>query len=146
MARIEDSIVIKRSVDKVFAYTTDAKNWPKWQSFIPEAEQTSQGPLNVGTTFKGISRVMGRSMKWTAVATEYELNKKWAKNITSGDVAIAEHLAYNPVEGGTTFTIVYNMKAGGFIKLLLPIMVRSMNKETQKSLVNLKIILESSTQ
>ena len=146
MARIEDNIVIKHSVDKVFAYTTDAKNWSKWQSFIPEAEQTSQGPLSIGTTFKGVSRVMGRSMKWTAVATEYESNKKWAKNIASGDVEIEEHMTYSPVEGGTAFTIVYNMKAGGFIKFLLPMMARSMSKETKKSLGNLKTILESSTQ
>jgi uncharacterized membrane protein len=146
MARIEDSIVIKRSVDKVFAYTTDAKNWPKWQSFIPEAEQTSQGPVKVDATFKGVSRVMGRSMKWTAVATEYESNEKWAKNIASGNVAIEEHMTYSPVEGGTAFTIEYNMKAGGFLKLLLPMMARSMSKETKKSLGNLKTILESSTQ
>lgn len=146
MARIEDSIVIKRPVDKVFAYTTDAMNWPKWQSFIPEAEQTSQGPINVGATFKGVSRVMGRSMKWTAVATEYESNKKWGKNIASGGVAIEEHMAYSPVEGGTVFTIVYNMKVGGLLKLLLPMMARSTSKETKKSLGNLKTILESSTQ
>jgi uncharacterized membrane protein len=146
MARIEDSIVIKRSVDKVFAYTTDAKSWPKWQSFIPEAEQTSQGPINVGATFKGVSRVMGRSMKWTAVATEYESNKKWGKNIASGGVAIEEHMTYTPVEGGTAFTIVYNMKAGGLLKLLLPMMARSTSKEAKKSLGNLKTILESSTQ
>ena len=146
MARIEDSIVIKRSVDKVFAYTTDAKSWPKWQSFIPEAEQTSQGPINVGATFKGVSRVMGRSMKWTAVATEYESNKKWGKNIASGGVAIEEHMTYTPVEGGTAFTIVYNMRAGGLLKLLLPMMARSTSKETKKSLGNLKTILESSTQ
>ena len=146
MARIEDSILIKRSVDKVFAYTTDAKSWPKWQSFIPEAEQTSQGPINVGATFKGVSRVMGRSMKWTAVATEYESNKKWGKNIASGGVAIEEHMTYTPVEGGTAFTIVYNMKAGGLLKLLLPMMARSTSKEAKKSLGNLKTILESSTQ
>ena len=145
MVKIEDSIVIKRSVDKVFAYTTDAKNWPKWQSFIPEAEQTSQGPLNVGTTFKGVSRVMGRSMKWTAVVTEYELNKRFAKSIASGDVAIEEHFDFSPVEGGTAFTIVYELAAGGFVKLLLPMMVRSMGKETQKSLANLKSTLESSS-
>ena len=99
MSRIEESIVVKCSIDKMFAYTTDAKNWPKWQSFIPEAEQTSQGPMNVGATFKGVSRLMGRSMKWTAVATEYESNKKWGKNIASGDVAIEEHVTYSPVEG-----------------------------------------------
>jgi uncharacterized protein YndB with AHSA1/START domain len=143
MARIEESIEIKRPVDKVFAYTTDAKNWPKWQSFIPEAEQTSQGPVNIGTTFKGVSRMMGRSMGWTAIATEYESNKKWGKNITSGSLAIEEHITYNSVEGGTTFTILYDMKVGGFLKLLSPVMAGSMRKETKKSLGNLKSILEA---
>lgn len=143
MPRIEESIEIKRPVDKVFAYTTDAKNWPRWQSFMPEAEQTSQGPVNVGTTFKGVSRMMGRSMKWTAIATEYELDKKWGKKITSGSVAIEEHITCNPVEGGTVFTIDYDMKTGGFLKLLSPVMAGSMRKETKKSLGNLKSILEA---
>jgi uncharacterized membrane protein len=143
MARIEESIEIKRPVDKVFAYTTEAKNWPKWQSFIPEAEQMSQGPVNIGTTFKGISRMMGRSMRWTAIATEYEANKKWGKKITSGSVAFEEHMTYTPVEGGTTFTILYDMKVSGFLKLLSPLLVGSMRRETKKSLGNLKNILEA---
>ena len=143
MARIEESIEIKRSVDKVFAYTTDAKNWPKWQSFIPEAEQTSQGPVNVGTTFRGVSRMMGRSMKWTAIATEFESNRRWGKKITSGSVVIEEHITYNPVEGGTIFTIVYDTKVGGLLKLLSPVMAGSMRRETIKSLGNLKSILEA---
>ena len=45
MARIEESVEIKRPPDKVFAYTTDARTWTKWQSTFPEAEQTSQGPV-----------------------------------------------------------------------------------------------------
>lgn len=146
MTRIEESIEIKCPVDKVFAYTTDAKKWPKWHSFIPEAEQTSQGPVNVGSTFKGVSRMMGRSMKWTAIATEYELNKKWGQNITCGRVAIEEHVTYTPAEGGTIFTIVYDMKTGGFLKLFSPMMASSTRKETKKSLGNLKNILEAQTQ
>ena len=88
MARIEESVEIKRPVDKVFAYTTDAKRWPKWQSIILEAEQTSKGSMCVGTTFKGTSRMMGLSMKWTAKVTEYKANRKWAKNITCGSMII----------------------------------------------------------
>jgi hypothetical protein len=52
MARIEESVEIKCPVDKVFAYTTEAKSWPRWQSFITEAEQTSEGHMTVDTTFK----------------------------------------------------------------------------------------------
>ena len=62
MARIEERVDIKRSADKVFTYTTDAKTWTKWQSTFPEAEQTSQGPVGVGTTFKGTIHMMGLTM------------------------------------------------------------------------------------
>lgn len=145
MARIEESAEIKRPVEKVFAYTTEAKSWPKWQSIIMEAEQTSQGPMCVGATFKGISRMMGLSLKWTAKVTEYESNRKWAKNIACGSMIIEEHVNYDPVEGGIEFTIVYDMKVGGFLKLFSPMVASSMRKETKKSLTNLKSILEAQT-
>jgi len=145
MARIEESVEIRRPVDEVFAYTTEAKSWPKWQSFIMEAEQTSQEPMGVGTTFKGTNRMMGRSMKWTARVTEYEPNRKWAKNITCGSVIIEEHMTYDPLEGHIKFTIVYDMKVGGFLKLFSPMVVSSTRKETKKSLSNLKSILEAQT-
>ena len=145
MARIEESVEITCPVDKVFAYTTDAKSWPKWQSIILEAEQTSQGPWSVGTTFKGTTRLMGLSMKWTAKATEYEPNKKWTKNINSGSITINEHVTYEPIEGRIKFTIVYDMKVGGLFRLFSPMVVSSMRKETKKSLSNLKSILEAQT-
>jgi uncharacterized protein YndB with AHSA1/START domain len=145
MARIEESVEIKRPVDKVFAYTTEAKSWPKWHPFIPESEQTSQGPISVGTTFKGVNRMMGLSMKWTAKATEYEPNKKWGKTITCGSMIIEDHLTFEPIEKGTRFTLVYDMKVGGFLKLFSPMIVSSMRKEPKKALSNLKGILEAQT-
>ena len=44
MAIIEESIEIASPVEKVFALTTDAAQWSRWHSAIPEAEQTSAGP------------------------------------------------------------------------------------------------------
>ena len=118
MSRIEESVEIKRPFDIVFAYTTDAKNWSKWLTIIPEAEQTSQGPVGVGTTTKGTFRMMGLSMKWTGKATEYEPNRKFGKDIICGPITNEQHNTYNSIEGGTKFTIVYDMKVGGLLKLL----------------------------
>ena len=145
MARIEESIEIKRPADKVFAYTTDARSWPKWQSMLPEAEQTSPGQVGVGTTFKGVVRLMGLSMKWTAKGTEYEPNKYWGKTIKSGSILNKERLICDPIATGTKFTIVYDMNVGSFMKLFSPMVVCSMRKETQKSLGNLKRLLEAQT-
>jgi len=145
MAKIERSVEIKRPVDKVFAYTTEAKSWPRWQSTIPEAEQTSQGSLGVGTTFKGTIRMMGLRMKWTAKATEYEPNRKFGKNITSGPITNEQHNTYDPIDGGTKFTIVYDLKVGGLLTLFSPIVASSINKALKKALGNLKGILEAQT-
>jgi uncharacterized membrane protein len=144
MARIEESVEIKRPVDKVFSYTTDAKNWSKWQPF-PEAEQTSPGPMGIGSTTKGKIRLMGLSMKWTAKVTEYEPNKKFGKNIISGPITNEQHNTYDRIEAGTKFTIVYNMKVGGLMKPFSPVVVSSLHKALKKALSNLKDILETQT-
>jgi ligand-binding SRPBCC domain-containing protein len=142
MAIIKESVEIKSPVDKVFAYTTDAKNWPKWQPF-PDAEQTSQGPVGVGTTFRGHIRLMGLTMKWTSKVTEYEPNKKFGKNIISGPVTHEQHNTYDAIEGGTKFTIQYDMKVGGPMKLFSPMIASSMSKAEKKAFSNLKGILET---
>ena len=143
MARIEESVEIHCPIEKAFAFTTDAGSWRKWQTVIPEAEQTSKGPVGVGTTFRGTNHLMGRTMKWTAHVIEFEKNRKFGKNITSGSVFIEQHNTYEPAKDGLKFTIVYDMNVSGFLKILSPMIVRSMRKELKKSLGNLKQILEA---
>jgi hypothetical protein len=143
MSRIEEGIEINCPVEKAFAFTTDAGSWNTWQSMILEAEQASLGPVCVGATFRGTNRMMGRTMPWTASTTEYEPAKKFGKNITSGSVLIEQHNTYVPTERGLRFTIVWDVKVNGFLKLMSPVIVRTMHKELQKSLVNLKQILEA---
>ena len=139
---IQDSTLINCPVEKIFSYTTEAKNWPVWQSFIMEAEQTSQGPWCIGATFKGVSRLMGISMKWTGKASEYEPNKMWSKDISCGSMFIHENAEYVPLKEGIEFSISYEMKIGGFLKLFSPMIVASMRRETKKSLNKLKNIIE----
>jgi len=143
MPKIKESVEIKCPIDKVFAYTTDANSWPKWQSILPEAEQTSQGPVSVGTTFRGTVHMMGLSMKWTAKATEYEPTKRFGKNITSMGMIVEQHNTYESMEGYVKFTIAYNMKVRGIFKLFSPMLTSSMSKELKKSLSNLKGVLEA---
>jgi hypothetical protein len=143
MSRIEGTVIIKGPADKVFAYTTEAKSWPKWHGAIPEAEQTSKGQMGVGTTFRGKSRMMGQTSEWTAKMTEYEPYKRWGKVIDSGSLVIDDKLVCDPAEGGTRLTMVYDVKVGGILKLLLPMIISSMRKQLKLDLANLKAILEA---
>jgi len=144
MAIIKESIDIKCPVDKVFAYTTDVKSWPKWQSTITEAEQTSQGQMGIGTTFRWTIHGMVTT-KWTAKVTEYKPNKMWSKNEVTGSSVIESRLSFSPIEGGTKFTLRYDMKIGGFFKLFSPMLVSSTRKSMKVALNNIKSILEAQT-
>ena len=54
-------------------------------------------------------------------------------------------LFYDPIEGGTKFTLRFDMKVGGFLKLFSPMLVSSVHKEVKVALNNLKSILEAQT-
>jgi hypothetical protein len=145
MTRIEESIDIKCPTDKVFAYTTDVKSCSKWQTTITDAAQTSPGQMAIGTTFKWIGHRMGLRMKVTAKVTGYEPNKMWSKDIFSGRSVIEDTLSFDPIEAGTEFTLRWDVKVGGFLKLFSPLFIRSLRKSMKAALNNIKSILEAQT-
>jgi len=143
MGRIEDRIEIACPVDKVFAYTTVAKDWPKWDDYILEAEQTSQGQVGVGTTFKGKTRMWGLTLEWTGKLLEYEPYKRWRLIVDSRSVNTDEKLTFDAVESGTKLTVVYDVKVSGFLKLLSSRIESSVRKHWKLNLISLKNILEA---
>jgi hypothetical protein len=109
-----------------------------------EAEQTSSpGNIGVGTTSRGINKIMGLRMAWTAKITEYETNKIWRQDLISGSSSIDEHMIFESIDKGTKFTQVYDMKMGGLLKLATPMMVSTMHKEMKANHISLKGILET---
>ena len=145
MAIIEESINIECPVEKVFAYTTDASSWSKWQPTIKEAEQTSPGQVAIGTTFRWINHRAGLRMKVTAKVTEYELNKRWSKNIATRIWSMEDNLSFDAVGGGTKFTLRWDMKITGVFIILSPMLVRMARKSMKEALNNIKSILEAQT-
>lgn len=141
MPIVEESIVIESPVANVFTYLADTSNWPYWTSEVVEVKQTSAGQVGVGTTFQGVDRIMGFTVAWTARIIEYEVNKKIAQVITSGNRLVEQHLTLKPVEGSTSF--LYDMKTSGLPSFISPILQIIMRKGITRNLRRLKAILES---
>jgi hypothetical protein len=85
---------------------------------------------------------MGRSIPWTATATEYDANREFCKNIDLGPVYIEQHNRSTLIPEGTSFSLVYVMKFCGCMRMLSPLLVHSLRKEMQNSLIKMKEILE----
>lgn len=143
MATIKASVIINRPVDEVFAYVTDVKTWPRWESGLLQAEQTSEGPINVGTTFRGTNQALGQRMEWTSEVTDYTPSKSCRQKIVSKGWSTEESLTFEPFEGSTKFSLVSELKMGGLLRLFVPFVTLKMQKQIEKNLVRLKDILEA---
>jgi hypothetical protein len=87
--------------------------------------------------------MMGLRMAWTSKVSEYEPNKKFGENISSGRVLSEELITLDPTDGGIKFTFLCDMKVGGFLKLLSPMITNSMRKQTKTDIAKLKELLET---
>lgn len=141
MAKIEASVVINRPIEEVFAYVVDIKNWSQWAG-MPDAEQTSEGPVGVGTTFRGAFEFLGRRDEWTSEVTRYEPNKELRQKMIWGPMSLEQRLTFESVEGGTKYTQAGEGETGGIFKMAQPLVDRMMKKQLEGSLAKLKGVLE----
>jgi hypothetical protein len=143
MATLEESINIKRPLDKVFTYTLDVKSWSKWFTSVTDTEQTSQGQFGIGTTYKATSKGMGMKIKLTGKVTGYELNKMWSKEFGTQNTIYNIRYSFDSIEGGTKVIQQFDIKLSGFMKLFSSMFANSTRKQTKVALSNLKRILEA---
>ena len=52
MTTFENTVLIARPIEDVFAFLSDLENVPKWNYSIVETRKVSEGPIGVGTTYQ----------------------------------------------------------------------------------------------
>ena len=56
MLEFENTIRIDRPVEEVFAFLSDFENIPKWNYYVLEVRQLSEGSIGVGTTYHQVRK------------------------------------------------------------------------------------------
>ncbi len=140
----EESIVIERPVEAVFAYMDDISLEREWQPNLRDAIQTPPGQPDVGTEKRYVSEFMGRRFDNTYVNTEYEPNRRVAYTIKPGsDLQGTGEILWEQVDGGTRVTMRVEPKARGFLRFMPRGVLEAMySKELQGTLARLKRCLE----
>ena len=145
MPVIEDTIVINKPRAEVFAYVADSANLLDWSSNIIEYEATPPGPVQADTTTKGVTRVAGRNVEWTAKVTELEDGVMFGYQSVESPMAFTYTYSFADVADGTRVTFHQDVPTiGGFFgKLADPIVTRMYAHSVAANLANLKEMLES---
>jgi uncharacterized protein YndB with AHSA1/START domain len=139
------TIVINRPVADVFAFVTDARNNPQWQTSggLRETRQMPESPVGVGTRITEVWHFMGRQSEATSEVTEYQLNKKYSrKGIEGPSPIVSGDFLFEPVAEGTRWTSIVTIKAGGLFAIAEPLLASTLKKGFESSMNEAKALLE----
>ena len=122
MIRVEATVTVNRPSEEVFAFLSNFENNPRWQSGMQEASFTSQGPLQVGSTYAQVAKFLGRRIESTFEVIEYEPHRLVKATSTSGSFPITFTRTVEPGSGNTQVRAIIEGDASGFFKLAEPLM------------------------
>jgi len=143
MARAEASIMINRSVKDVWDYLDDPASSLDWESGLLEDEKTSEGPTQVGSTYRGVTVFLGRRLEWTSEIIELEPYRSVKFKAIVGSMPLEETRILEPVEGGTRFTFIREGEPRGLFRLADALVVRLQQRDMEAMVARLKDILEA---
>jgi len=142
MIKINLSVVIRRPIEEVFAYSNDISHWAEWNVGLIEVS-AREGPLHVGTRIREVFKFLGRRIESTFEVVEYEPNRQVTYRTVAGPIPMTGTQTYEPVEGATKLTMIGEGEAGGFFKLADPIVAQMIRRQSQTALENLRDLLEA---
>ena len=143
-AREEHSVVINRPIEEVFDYVTDENNDALWQGSTLETEQISEGAVGVGTTYRSVSKFLGRRIETTLEVTEHDPPRKQCIRATSGPIPAVGCYLLEPADGASTrFTQNLEAEVGGFFRLAEPLVARAFRRQLEADMATLKDLLEA---
>jgi hypothetical protein len=141
--RVEGEIIINRPVEEVFDFVADERNEPRYNRRMAHAQQTSPGPVGVGSQFRVEMRTMGRMVGMTIEFTAYErprLLESWTR-LSSMD--IRGELRFDPVAGGTRMQWSWDLQPHGGLRLMRPMIIRMGRRQERTIWAGLKRVLEA---
>lgn len=139
---VTESVVVARDPATVFDYTQDYGRRTEWDRGITEATVLGSDPRTVRIRIAGLGTMtvvyrLDRRPERTSAAFE-DVDSRW---ITGGGGA----WQYEPVDGGTRWqqTNSLECRAAWYVRMLTPLMARSLRASTRRSMEEAKRRLES---
>jgi carbon monoxide dehydrogenase subunit G len=142
MAKIEVSTTVDRPPETVWSFVIDPSNGPKYDPDIISAKLTSGGPIAVGSTAEANRKKQG---KVSFRVVEYEPSRKFTMAVTSPRAmeGSKESIILEDLGGKTKVTEAWDLRLGGFYRLMGPFVVRSLRKTAGTHASSIKRILET---
>lgn len=112
MPVIEEDVFIAKTPDEVYDYLSKAENLPVWDSSIVEATQVEDGPVAVGTRWRGVSKILGRRFDWTVEIVELDAPTLTRSKSVEGKMSFTVTQRLQAEDGGCRFSYKVDAESG----------------------------------
>ena len=137
-------MTIQRPAEEVFAFLADFENIPKWNYAIDETRKTSAGPVGVGTRYRQIRSVPGRSVEGFEV-TVFEPARRLAMHGQIGPFRATISYELEARAGETRLVNNVELDASqGMLRLAAPLATPRIKAAVAQNLGKLRLVLEGS--
>jgi uncharacterized membrane protein len=144
--KVEESILIDRSPQDVFAFFDERANDRRWMASIIESEWLDEAaPTGLGRRGRMLMEAMGKR-EFADEVTRYEPGRLVAHRSESGPMVIHTACIVRPVGGVSRVTVSYEAESlpGGIIgRILEPLTSRIVRRNYRADLRRLKALLET---
>ena len=111
MRRVDASLEIPASPDRVFAFVADLDNLPKWQTGIVSARMTSAPPVRAGSTAHVVRELMGQQLAVDVTITEFEPGSRLGLRSAASGIGIEAFLDLAPSDQGSLVRFAMEISA-----------------------------------
>jgi uncharacterized protein YndB with AHSA1/START domain len=141
VATFENTVMIRRPIEDVFAFLADFENIPRWNYAIVETRKMSQGPVGVGTIYQQVRSVPSRSEERFEVIA-YNPPRQLEIQGQLGPFPSRLSYALDAVPEGTRVTNAVELELRGPSRLLGRVAVPRVRDAVAANLHKLKELLE----
>jgi uncharacterized protein YndB with AHSA1/START domain len=135
--------------ETVFNLIADLPNYGKWLStseLFKDVMEISDNPIKLGTTYVD----KGQFSTLTGTVTEFDPPRSitFSQGMPFRSVFLTGHLTIDiryslePRNGGTHVTRIVTLKMSGLVWLAQPLLIRSIQRESERILDKMKVYLE----
>ena len=143
--RVQATIVIKAAPEQVWRFVTVPENGPRWQEGAISTRVTTPGAVGPGTTMEHVGRWLGMRIPTTAVVTVFEPPSHYGYDISSRFSQTPSLMRYSleSLAGGTRLTLSNETAGSLWMRLLGPLLRRSLQGMFERDVARLKSLIEA---
>ncbi len=141
MIHHEISVHFNCSSQEVFTFLVDPQKLMLWQSDLLKSEILTEGPLHTGSRFHEVRRTGPGKAEIRGEISEFTQNRCLATRTETKPQAGVRYVL-EPEEGGARLHYDFTLHTAGMMRLMQPMISRSIRKGTEADFQKLRQLVE----